>query len=284
MINVVFNHEKLQPILADLYTLTGIRPSIHKISGEDIGIRNAQAEFCRLMNALPEGHERCVKCDAEAARKCRENRSIYEYRCHAGICETLVPIYDNGAIIAFLGFGQHLDESPLKKQWEGTRSLLSWYPGGPDELRGAFWQLRKIPHEQSQALARILQSLGQQIRTGGAVTSASPTDGQRLEQYLTENYAQKIPLAQICADLHIGTTRLCAIAKEISGGHTLTWMLARIRVAEAEKLLLSTNRPVSEIALLCGYEDYNYFTKVFRRHTGQTPLRYRRTKSTAAGS
>ena len=276
MINVIFNHEKLYPLLNDLHTLTGIWANIFRISGEDIGIRNAETTFCHMINAVPEGHLRCIGCDADAARRCREQRSIIHYRCHAGLCETRVPIFDSGAVIAFLGFGQLLDETDTAQQWEASLSSLSWYPGNQEELREAYFKLRRYPKEQGEALARILQSLAQQIQTGGAVTSTHPTDEQRLEQYLTQHFTQKLSLKQICGDLNIGTTKLCTIAKEMSGGHSLTWMLAGIRVSEAEKLLLSTDLPISEIAAMAGYEDYNYFTKVFRQHTGMTPLRYRK--------
>ena len=76
-----------------------------------------------------------MACDAEAVRRCRETRAdFYSYRCHAGLCEFLLPIYEGGEPIAYLVFGQLLDDSSVLQQWEHTASLLDWYDGGRSVL------------------------------------------------------------------------------------------------------------------------------------------------------
>jgi len=47
-------------------------------------------------------------------------------------------------------------------------------------------------------------------------------------------------------------------------------------VKKAEELLKTTGYPVSEIAYMVGYQDYNYFIKVFKKVTGTTPAKYRK--------
>ncbi len=55
------------------------------------------------------------------------------------------------------------------------------------------------------------------------------------------------------------------------------WLRER-RLAHAAQLLRTTDRPVTEIAFDCGFEDASHFTKAFRRRFGQSPsaLRTRR--------
>ena len=60
-------------------------------------------------------------------------------------------------------------------------------------------------------------------------------------------------------------------------------ILTAYSVPEAEELLLSkrvegTDIPVSLIALKTGYANFSYFSQVFRRHTGCSPLEYRQQK------
>lgn len=57
--------------------------------------------------------------------------------------------------------------------------------------------------------------------------------------------------------------------------------LRQTRMAHAATLLLTTDRPVKEIAFECGYADINYFGKCFKAHHGLTPTAYR--KSPAEG-
>lgn len=52
--------------------------------------------------------------------------------------------------------------------------------------------------------------------------------------------------------------------------------VTRARIQAAAGLLRSTSRPITEIALDCGFYDQSAFTRAFRRRTGLTPQRYRR--------
>ena len=47
-------------------------------------------------------------------------------------------------------------------------------------------------------------------------------------------------------------------------------------MSKARELLLSSSRPLFEIAQECGFEDPLYFSRIFRRETGISPGGYRR--------
>ncbi|QDV42362.1 HTH-type transcriptional regulator CdhR [Stieleria neptunia] len=57
---------------------------------------------------------------------------------------------------------------------------------------------------------------------------------------------------------------------------TPTQLIAKIRIAAASRLLRSTNKPIVEIALACGFCDHSAFTRAFRRATGVTPSVFRK--------
>jgi len=59
-------------------------------------------------------------------------------------------------------------------------------------------------------------------------------------------------------------------------GVGLKEFVTRARVKAAAELLRGTSRPISEIALDCGFYDQSAFTRAFRRRAGMTPERYRR--------
>jgi AraC-like DNA-binding protein len=44
----------------------------------------------------------------------------------------------------------------------------------------------------------------------------------------------------------------------------------------AEKLLLTTNKPLREIAALCGFSDVEYFSRTFKKHHSISPAAWRR--------
>jgi len=64
-------------------------------------------------------------------------------------------------------------------------------------------------------------------------------------------------------------------------GTTPTYELRRARLAEAEKLLSTTELQVPSVAFNCGYNSVGAFCRAFRSATGTTPVEYRRkTRST----
>ncbi|MFI9486634.1 helix-turn-helix domain-containing protein [Promicromonospora sp. NPDC052451] len=58
-------------------------------------------------------------------------------------------------------------------------------------------------------------------------------------------------------------------------GTTVATYVARQRAERAARLLTTTTRHVHDIALFVGYDDANYFVKVFRAAYGMTPTAYR---------
>ncbi len=58
-------------------------------------------------------------------------------------------------------------------------------------------------------------------------------------------------------------------------GERLIEYLTRIRLANAVDAIRHTPLSVKEVATACGFNDPNYFTRVFRKATGRSPVQYR---------
>lgn len=273
--NILFDNDELLRLMTNLHTLTGIRSNIFDFNGKDICLTNDHAPFCAKINACAEGHARCLNCDVQAVKRCANRDQIQFYRCHAGICEAIIPICSGGIPIAYLAFGQLLDSTPLESQWARTRATLDWYPGDPDALYTDFCAFRQYSSQELAAYADILKALGSYIHLSGMIQTAEYTDLQRLELYLEQHYMEKLSLTSISEELNISRTKLCALAKRLSGGKTLSRMIAERRVAAAKLLLMKGDAPISTVAESVGIIDYNYFTKIFRSVTGMTPSAFR---------
>ena len=52
--------------------------------------------------------------------------------------------------------------------------------------------------------------------------------------------------------------------------------LQQVRIQNSTKMLMETDFAISEIALLNGFDDPNYFSKLFKQLIGTTPNRYRK--------
>ena len=274
--NVLFNEEQLRALIASLNILTGIPANILDPGGRDINLFQGHPPFCRAMNDLPEGHERCVACDQWKVRNYAAEKGFQFYRCHAGICEAVMPLYDKRRPLAYLVFGCFLDDSPLEEQWERTQARLAWYPGGPEALREAFLQFRQYSAAELRAYSELLEALAAYIQLKGMIQATEQTDLQKLERYLDEHYMEKLSLETVSAQLQVGRTKLCRLAKELSGGGTLSGLIAQRRIDAAKDLLVRSDLPISAVAEAVGISDYNYFSRIFRTVTGVTPRDFRK--------
>ena len=206
--------------------------------------------------------------------RCARTGTPNRYRCHAGAYEVILPVFVDGVLLAYLTFGQFLDKSALEKQWEKALQGLRWYEGDRELLRRRYEELNCYSDHEIQAYGEILSALGISIRLSALVDSIQLTDGQRLEMYIDQHYMEKLSLSSISEALKISRSRLCAHVRQ--SGKTVTLLIAERRVEAAKLLLSKSHDPISAIAEAVGIPDYNYFTKIFRKITGQTPSQYRK--------
>ena len=153
---------------------------------------------------------------------------------------------------------------------------MDWYPGDKEELRKAFFEFKQYSNKELRAYADLLEVMAAYINLQGIIRATEYSDLQKLETYLNQHYMEKLSLATISADLNIGRTKLCALAKQLSGGNTLSHMISQRRVDAAKILLSHSSAPISAVAEAVGISDYNYFSKVFRSFTGMTPSMFRK--------
>lgn len=274
--NIFFDEKQLIQLMTNLRILTGMRANILDPTGQDIRLFTDHPPFCRTVNDLPEGHERCVACDMWKVRNYTAEKGFQFYRCHLGICEAVMPLFDKSHPLAYLIFGCFLDDSPVEEQWAETEKRLAWYPGSIDDLHYDFLQFRRYSQKELRAYAETLEALSAYIQLKGMILTTEQTDLQKLDMYLEQHYMEKLSLASVSKELHIGRTKLCSLAKELSGGHTLSYLIAQRRIAAAKGLLRQSGMPISAVGEAVGVSDYNYFSKIFRAATGMTPSAFRK--------
>ena len=98
--------------------------------------------------------------------------------------------------------------------------------------------------------------------------------GLLLEQkYKTE----KAPF-YYAGQLHITLKHLNRITKEVLNKTTTEVITDRV-ILEAKRMLMEKQFSVNEIATTLGYEDYSYFSRLFKKNTGMTATDFRAQKS-----
>ena len=94
-------------------------------------------------------------------------------------------------------------------------------------------------------------------------------------QYLDQSYAQSISLDDLSIRFGISKYHLSREFKRVMGCTLWDYLLQK-RISYSKELLRDTNKPVYEIASLCGFNQSPYFIKTFRKYEGISPLVYRK--------
>lgn len=94
-------------------------------------------------------------------------------------------------------------------------------------------------------------------------------------RYIRENYGTQISLEDVALACNVSGNYLSRLFKD-EMGIGFHDFLTQVRLEESEKLLAETNLTIKEIALLVGYLDEKYYSKLFKKTTGIKPTEYRR--------
>lgn len=95
-------------------------------------------------------------------------------------------------------------------------------------------------------------------------------------EYMEQHYMEKeCSISHMAEHLYLTPTYLSAFFKK-STGKTIGNYLLEIRVEKAKRLLRDPQLKFYHVAEMVGYEDANYFAKVFKKKTGLTPSDYKK--------
>lgn len=97
----------------------------------------------------------------------------------------------------------------------------------------------------------------------------------QIVHYLHSNYAQRITLSEI-GRLTAFSGVYCDTVFRREMGRSIIDYLIDLRIDEAKKLLIENRLSVGQIGEMTGFRDANYFSRVFKKRTGDTPSGYRK--------
>lgn len=92
--------------------------------------------------------------------------------------------------------------------------------------------------------------------------------------YIQNHLSEDISLDALAADAQISPFYLSKLFKE-EKGETFSTYLADMRLEKAKELLTTTTASIKEISAQVGYNDQNYFSKLFKNQFGVSPTEFR---------
>lgn len=118
----------------------------------------------------------------------------------------------------------------------------------------------------------ISETAAEELEDGGQIRLSKVTE--IISRYIEENYMYDISMQDLARYMNYSEAYFCKLFKQCFRKN-FTSYLTEYRVEEAKKKLAQPTVNVKDIGKAVGYGDSNYFAKVFKRITGQSPTEYR---------
>ena len=171
----------------------------------------------------------------------------------------------------------------------GERAFRLVEPCGPEmggpvfygfEWLIEFWQncIRRITTRNADLLTEsvLLYTLSflHVDRNSGDMLDKSKTVFESMLAYMKNHFTNADLSLRKIADIFSYTEKYLSYLFKKNTGVNFNVYLTEMRIEYAEKCMEGGMRSVREIAEICGYYDALYFSKVFKRIKGETPLAY----------
>lgn len=204
----------------------------------------------RCMAVKKNAHSICVQMQHNYHASC--SGGCFCAVCHADICQYIHPIIANGIPIGFASIS-------------GQRNVLS----NTDEI--VYYSIKDIPNELLESVLAPLSFMIAQLYTENTVSAKS--EYQQILQYLNE-YHTNTTVTELSTYFNRSKSHISHMFKS-KCGISISEYCNNLKLEDACRLLLTTNRSVTEVSYDVGFSNPSYFIQLFRQKYGITPFRYR---------
>lgn len=144
----------------------------------------------------------------------------------------------------------------------------------PENLRRRYYHLRYLTDvdEIHQFLTLLLQYLSESSEA--KELSEEECIIAKIENYILDSITEDISLDKLARLVYFNPSYLSRFYKGIRGKN-LSDFIKEAKITKAKELLEKTDKKVSDISKMLGYESIGYFTVFFKKCVGVTPTDYR---------
>lgn len=245
--------------------------------------------FCMYMKSTQEHYRLCLSMIRRMYNKCKKTQEIYFGLCHAGLGEYVVPIYSGNNLIGCInaGFFQ-VNEARTQARicracryipaLDSSEALRLYHEGiqtADADVDSMLIGLELLAEYLGQTYSILQSTHSAPSAARGYLSSSEDTILTHAMEYIRLNTGSHISVRALAQFCHCSESYLSRIFKRRTGVNINVY-INKVRIELAKNHLLLSNESISEAAARVGFNDPNYFSRVFTQIIGISPTEFRR--------
>ena len=256
---IKYNKDKLKEIIDSICALTRLSICVIDTNFNIIYSKVKKEDaFCYKIQSTKEGANKCRCSDIKLLEECALKKSVVSHLCHAGIIDTAVPIFKSGIVVGFIIIGR---VRPTKQPKAEFKSL---------QLKEDYKKLTYLTKSQLSGLIDLLSH----ILFESSITIEFDDFITKATEYIESNLDKKLSIDGLCKALFVSKNYLYSSFSSYYNCTVNEYIIQR-KISVAKTMLIETKNTAFDIAKALGFDNYSYFCKLFKKHTGLSPLKYR---------
>ncbi len=266
---------KINTALQDFFNATGIYMDMLKADFTSVSNRLNWADnrYCKCVQDTPEGKKACRASDLTLLKRCQAEKTTQIHTCHAGLTDVVVPILHDDTILGYILFGQIKTDTDFSALQNYIASL------GLDaaEMQLLYQAIPLYTNEKIQSISSIASMLVKHILLENLLRPDYDESMQKAVSYIHEHLDQELSIRALSRGAGISKS---VLYKKFHACFqcTVSQYIHLKRVERAAELLKSGTMSVEEIGRKLGFTSASYFSKIFKKHMGVSPLNYKKTQ------
>jgi AraC-like DNA-binding protein len=226
--------------------------------------------YCRLIMGDRAGERLCIELDKTKLEEAARERKMISYRCHAGLMESIMPIYAEKHLLGYVMIGQFRTDASIP---EGViRDLAGTYD--VEVLHAAYKELPLIPETRLSNVLHLFSTLVNYIVSQHLVTARLNAIVEEILDYVSTHIDQPITLEEASERVHRSATTITHLFKK-SLGKSFKQAVIDMKLERAEEYMRTRRGiTVQEVARMVGYDDAYHFSNLFQKHRRCRPTTY----------
>ncbi len=270
----------LEKLFQDFYNVSGMEIALVSDKLNTLVSQKCPMEnFCSVVHKSLKCLEKCKASDLQMANFANAEEGVAVQECFFGITQAVFAIRDEGVTVAYLLCSLGIDQNRCDIKTIIDKTVALDNSLDRETLEEALELIPKYSSEIMNSYLGMIKLIARHVESNAQTFADNPTVAELVRRFIDQNLSKKITLSDLSYHFHYSSVTITQSFKR-EYGKTIVEYTTNKRMERAKNLLLSTDKPLAEISLSCGFSDVEYFSRTFKKFFNLSPATWRKKQNT----